>query len=302
MQLPGPGEIYLDHVGWYVPDLDEVARAFGRLGFALTPYALHGDRDPVSGDIIPLGSANRLAMLESGYLEFLTDVEGTDTTVTRHLRDRMEHYVGVHLTAFSVADAETEAARLQAAGIAIQPTVNLRRSVEAADGNEAEAAFTVVRAGFDWFPEGRMQVLTHHTPEHVWQPRFMARDNAIVGLAEAVFSVDDPEASASRLADFTGRPARATEHGMEIGLDRGKLSFVDPDGIGRALGISGAPDAPATAAVGLISRDLAVTRDYFLGRDIRLAEQRADRLVVDAGEALGAALVINPVGRGTGFD
>ena len=100
MNLPGPGEIYLDHVGWYVPDLDEVARVFGKLGFPLTPIALHGDKDPNTGEVIPQGSANRLAMLEHGYLEFLTDVEGTDTPVSRHMRDRMDQYIGVHLTAF----------------------------------------------------------------------------------------------------------------------------------------------------------------------------------------------------------
>lgn len=282
MNLPGPGEIYLDHVGWYVPDLDEVARVFGGLGFPLTPIALHGDKDPKTGEVIPQGSANRLAMLEHGYLEFLTDVEGTDTPVSRHMRDRMDQYIGVHLTAFSVADAGAETARLQTTGITLQPTVNLRRSVEAADGTEAEAGFTVIRAGFDEFPEGRIQTLTHLTPEHVWQDRFIARDNGIIGLSEAVYSVPDPEASAARLAVFTGRAPRAADGGMEIILDRGKLRFVAVDHFG--------------VAVGLVSRDLAQTRDYFLEHDIRLAEQSAERLVIDAGQALGAELVITPAG------
>ena len=153
-RLPGPGEIYLDHMGWYVPNLEDVARAFGRLGFPLTPVALHGDADPKTDNIIPQGSANRLAMLEHGYLEFLTDVDGTDTPVTRHMLYRMGQYIGVHLTAFSVADAEAEAARLDAAGITLQPTVNLRRAVEAADGSQAIAAFTVIRAGFDQLSSG----------------------------------------------------------------------------------------------------------------------------------------------------
>ena len=292
VHLPGPGEIYLDHVGWYVPDLDQVAEAFGRLGFPLTPTALHGDADAKTGDIILQGSANRLAMLENGYLEFLTDVDGTDTPVTRHMRDRMGQYIGVHLTAFSVADAESEAARLETSGNTLQPTVNLRRSVEAADGSQAEAGFTVIRAGFGQFPEGRIQTLTHLTPEHVWQDRFIARDNAITGLSEAVFCVDDTEASAARLAAFTGRPARTTGRGMEISLDRGKLRFVRPGDIGPALGISGTPGPPATAAVGLVSRDLKQSRDYFLSQNIPLAVDSSERLVIGAEDALGAALVI----------
>jgi len=283
-RLPGPGEIFLDHVGWYVPDLDEVGRVFGGLGFPLTPIALHGDKDPDTGAVIPQGSSNRLAMLEHGYLEFLTDVSGTDTPVARHMRDRMGQYIGVHLTAFSVADADAEAARLAATGISLQPTVNLRRTVEAADGSEAQAGFTVIRAGFDQFPEGRIQTLTHLTPAHVWQDRFIARDNAIIGLAELVYSVPDPEASAARLAAFTGRTPSATEGGMEIILDRGKLRFVRADSFGTA--------------VGLVSRDLVQTWQYFRSRGIPLAEAGNGRLVVDAGQALGAALEITPAGAG----
>ena len=282
MNLPGPGEIYLDHVGWYVPDLDEVARVFGKLGFPLTPIALHGDKDPNTGEVIPQGSANRLAMLEHGYLEFLTDVEGTDTPVSRHMRDRMDQYIGVHLTAFSVADAGLETARLQTTGISLQPTVNLRRTVEAADGSEAEAGFTVIRAGFDQFPEGRIQTLTHLTPAHVWQDRFIARDNAITGLSEAVYLVPDPADSAARLATFTGRAPSATDGGLEITLDRGKLRFIRADHFG--------------VAVGLISTDLAQTRRYFRDNNIPLADESAERLVIDAAEALGAELVITPAG------
>lgn len=291
-QLPGPGEVFLDHVGWYVPDLDDVERVFGGLGFPLTPKSLHGDRDPKSGEFIPQGSANRLAMLENGYLEFLTDVEGTDTAVSRHMRERMAQYIGVHLTAFTVNDASAAAVQLEAKGIPLQPTVNLRRTVEASDGSEAEAAFTVIRAGFDVFPEGRIQTLTHHTPEHVWQPRFISSDNGIVGLTEAIFAVDDPEDSARRLAEFTDRPAQATDHGAAILLDRGRLRFIRPGDMQEALGIGGTPGAPATAAVGLFSRDLAQTRDYFQSKDIPLAVETADRLVIEPAHALGAALII----------
>ena len=55
---------------------------------------------------------------------------------------------------------------------------------------------------------GRLQVLTHRTPEHLWQSRYIARDNAITGLCEAVLAVPDPEASAERLTRFTGRGGR----------------------------------------------------------------------------------------------
>ncbi len=91
-----------------VPDIDAASKAFTRLGFPLTPYSVHGDRNPETGRIIPQGSANRLAMLERGYIEILTAVEGAATAVAQHLRNSMARYVGVHLIAFAVAGNSTE--------------------------------------------------------------------------------------------------------------------------------------------------------------------------------------------------
>ncbi len=58
--------------------------------------------------------------------------------------------------------------------------------------------------------------------------------NALIGLAEVVFSVADPTASAGRLAKFTGRSAIETETGMSVPLDRGKLTFFEPKDVPRS--------------------------------------------------------------------
>ncbi len=299
-QLPDRGEIYLDHVGWMVPDMDAATRAFTRLGFALTPYSLHGNQDPETGRMVQQGSANRLAMLERGYLEILTPVAGADTAMARHLKDSMGRYVGVHLIAFAVAEAEAAAGRLASAGFRLQPRVNLRRTIEAADGSQVQVAFTVVRARFGSIPEGRLQVLTHLTPEHMWQARYIARDNAIAGLCEVVLAVPDPAASAGRLARFTGRGARQTDGGSTISLDRGRLTFSTPEAIARRYGGLRSPPVPgpAMAALGLVSRDLDRTRGFLLGRGVGLLTDQPECLIVDPQDAMGAALVIEPEKNG----
>ncbi len=296
-QLPEAGDVFLDHVAWMVPDIEAAARAFTRLGFPLTPYSIHGDRDTETGAVIPQGSANRLVMLERGYLEILTPVADLDTIVTRDLYVSMERYVGVHLIAFTVTDAETEAKRLADAGFEIQPTVNLRRTVEAEDGSETEVAFTVVRAGFGSVPEGRIQMLTHLTPDEVWQGRYITRDNGITGLAETVFAVDDPKASAERLAQFTNRRTEETADGMAVALDRGRLRFLTPETVAEKFAGLVPPPAPSTAAMGFVSGDLAATRAYLKGRGVGLIADEPDRLIVDPGEAMGTALVIKGQGR-----
>src|SRR5690606_23109917 len=144
-QLPEPGQVFLDHVAWMVPDMAQATAVFEQLGFPLTPYAVHGDRDPGTGELKPVGTANRLAMLERGYLEILTPVEGVDTPVIRHMRAALAHHTGVHLLAFAVHDAGVAAREIAERGFRLQPTVHLKRQVEAEDGSQAEAAFTVVR-------------------------------------------------------------------------------------------------------------------------------------------------------------
>src|SRR5258706_16215094 len=117
-QLPQPGQIFLDHVAWMVRDIAAASAVFERLGFPLTPYSVHGDRDPATGALKPVGTANRLAMLSKGYIEILTTVDGVDSPDTRHFHSSVGHHTGVHLLAFTVADPATETKRIKARGMA----------------------------------------------------------------------------------------------------------------------------------------------------------------------------------------
>jgi hypothetical protein len=277
-----------------VPDLDEASRVFDRLGFPLTPYSVHGDRHPATGTLKPVGTANRLAMLPFGYIEILTTVEGIDTPDTRHVHSCIAHHTGVHLLAFTVTDPAQEAARISGSGIGMRPVVNLRRTVEAEDGSQTEVAFTVVRAEFDRFPEARMQLLSHHTPEHMWQKRYLSQDNGLEALVGATIVSDDPEEAAGRFAAFTGRAIDRQAQPLAIRLDRGTLQFVDQRGAAEQFGHSSKPSAPAVAAIRITSRDLDKTRDFLLSQGLRPGALDPTHLLIDQSEALGAHLVIVP--------
>ena len=293
-QLPEPGQVFLDHVAWMVPDITEAAAVFERLGFPLTPFSVHGDRDPATGALKPVGTANRLAMLPQGYIEILTSVEGVDTPDTRHFESSISRHVGVHLLAFSVPEPKAEAARIAAAGIAMRPVVNLRRTIEAEDGSAAEVAFTVVRAEFAHFPEARTQLLAHHTPDHMWQRRYLPADNAIEGLAGATILAENPRAAAERFAVFTGREINPEASPLAIGLDRGFLQFVDARGAAEQFGQVAEPRPPAVAAITLTSRDLDKTRDFLLSQGFHPGAIDPSHLLIDQSEALGAHLIIVP--------
>jgi Glyoxalase-like domain len=292
-QTPGPGQIFLDHVGWFVPDMEVAARAFEKLGFTLTPFSVHGDRDPATGELKPLGTANRLVMLEEGYLEILALHGGVTNPSVERMKTSMARHVGVHLIAMTVAESLSEAKRLEKDGFALNPAINLRRTIEAEDGTQVEVAFTVIRPKEGVHPEGRIQVLTQHTPEHMWQRRYVKNDNAITALRGVMLVVDDTDEVKQRLGRFTARAAQKRSDHQLIKLDRGHLRIFKKAEAEAYLGGVKVPAAPAMAALGFVSRDLAKTRAFLKSRGLKLAGDTLDRIIVDATDGMGAYLIIS---------
>src|SRR3977135_669230 len=107
-QLPAPGAVFLDHVAHFVPEMEAAAAALERCGFRPTPFTAQTNR--VDGMPVPAGTGNRCAMLRQGYVEILTAT--ADTELARQLRERIADHVGLHLAAFSSADAGAEHQRL----------------------------------------------------------------------------------------------------------------------------------------------------------------------------------------------
>ncbi len=124
------------------------------------------------------------------------------------------------LAAFAVADAANAHRRLAAEGFRVRPLVKMQRPVETEVGAD-QAAFTIARVEPDVMPEGRIQMLTHHTERAVWQKRWLAHPNSAIGLIDVVIAVADVAEAARRFARFTGRAATPTPGGAHLRLDRG---------------------------------------------------------------------------------
>src|ERR1043166_5836694 len=102
-QKPAPGELYLDHIAHFVPDLGAAARVAELLGFKVTPESAHRAQGA------PAGTSNRTIMLEEGYIEILAPT--LETPHAQRVRERMARYEGVHLACFGTPRAEPAAAR-----------------------------------------------------------------------------------------------------------------------------------------------------------------------------------------------
>ena len=181
-QVPAPGELTLDHVAYFVPHIDAASDALERLGFCLTPFSAQSHRLEPGGPVVPAGTGNRCVMLERGYLEFLTPIG--DTSVATQLRIGIKRYVGVHSIIFGTSAPDDDYARLEKAGFAPLPPIALQREIATARDMQI-ARFTVVRTSPGTMAEGRIQFCQHHTPQWVWQERWVAHPNLAVALKGA---------------------------------------------------------------------------------------------------------------------
>ena len=90
---------------------------------------------------------------------------------------------------------------------------------------EDVAAFSVVRLMPGEMPEGRIQALTHRTPDTVWQPRWLTHRNGARALIDIVIAVADPDEAAGRFALFLRRAAADMRCGTALRVDRAVCSL-----------------------------------------------------------------------------
>ena len=233
-QKPAPGELFLDHVAHFVPDLGAAANLLEALGFIPTPESEHRAQG------VPAGTSNRCLMFEAGYVEILAPTLNTHNA--QRVRAHMQRYSGVHLACFGTPDARFEHARLAVQGFEPEPLVDLQRTVE---GGET-VRFSVVYVPPGKMPEGRVQYVQQLTPEVIWKDRFVAHPNGVTGLTAVYVVADDAAETAARWARFSGLLPRAEDGLVCLQAARGKIL------LGRKAAMPGnAPDAPALAGYAL---------------------------------------------------
>ena len=236
-QRPPAGELCLDHLGHFVPDLDAAAAVWEKVGFTVTPVSVH----QVGGK--PAGTSNRCVMLEEGYLELLAPT--LETPHAQRVRDRMKRFVGVHLACFGTPAAEAEHRRLADHGFEPEPVVSLQRTIESGE----LVRFRVVYVPPDKMPEGRVQYCEHLTPRQVWRDGYVNP----FGLSAVYVVADDPEEVAARWGRFGGLLPRLEDGFIRLDTARGQVRIARRSTIEEALGYS--PPAPALAGYALKCRD-----------------------------------------------
>jgi hypothetical protein len=263
-QLPSGDEIFFDHLGHFVRDPDAASRALARAGFAPTPASIQVNSDPAGG-ISPTGTGNITAMFSRGYIEVL--FKTSDTTLGREFDAALARHAGLHLAAFAVADAQKAHRRLATSGFRVRELLRMQRPVETEAG-AATAAFTIARVEPDVMPEGRIQMLTHHTEQAVWQKRWLTHRNSAIGLIDVVIAVADVEQAAQRFARFTDRASISTPHEAMLRLDRGGVLLVSHDALTEILPEVAVPTLPFIAGYAVGVQSLAAAETAVANADL----------------------------------
>lgn len=283
-QLPERDEVFLDHVGFFVENMDEAARRFGRLGFTVSEQNTHFNANE-AGELVPAGTVNRLITFRAGYLEVLA--ASSDTPLADQLRRLLQRYQGLHLIALGHADVAAIEPRIRAEGLELQPIVSLRRPIETPEG-EVTVGFTVLRTAPGVMAEGRVQYCQHLTPEHVWRPGMSDHANAAEALTEMLIVAEDVEETVRRYERFSLRPARREDGAAVIELHRGRLLIADADVAIRKLPGMSIPSLPYCAAITLRSSDLDRTAKVLAANDVEAVQRFPGQLAIGPGDGLGA--------------
>ena len=293
-QVPASGSLNLDHVAHFVPHIDSASSALESLGFTLTPFSAQSHRLEPGGPLTPAGTGNRCAMLQQGFLEFLTPTG--DTPIANQLRTAIKRYTGVHLIAFGTAAAEADHARAAKGGFEPLLPVALQRQIGTATG-EGTARFTVVRVPPGTMAEGRIQFCQHHTPELLWQDRWLDHPNRATALNCVILRVADAQEAAQRYARYTGLLAQLSGSVWRIATARGELLFLDRDTLHRRLNVV-PPSLPWIAGYVLESEDIEATGDYLRQARAQVHVLGNRRLMVTLPAPVGGVIVFEPKNAG----
>lgn len=265
-QLPASGDIFIDHIAFFVDQMPASALAMEQLGFQLTPYTPQSNAaGPGKPDIL-VGLANQCIMLQRGYVEILAIHKETGNPLIEQHRDALSRHTGLHLLAFSTDTPEQFHKHLDHKGFSPLPPVALRRTVDTSEG-EKELRFHVQRIALGQMPEGRVQALKHLTPDALWQKRWMSHPNGATALTDLLLCTDDLPETVERYERFTGLAPFEHKTAFIFVTGRGRLTVADPEWILDRLPGIALPPRPAFVACALAA-NLSDTRQHLDKNDI----------------------------------
>lgn len=285
----------IDHLVIAVHGFERARQVYGRLGFTLTPVARH-----------PFGTQNSLVQLQDSFLELLSVVEPDEFpvpppggfSVPRFNHRYLERHEGISMLVLDSKDAEADARAFAEAGIQSFVPFEFGRDAAQPDGSVARVGFRLAFASDPWIPEAAFFTCQQLAPQHFWKPEYQRHTNTAVDIAELLMVSDAPSDHHAFFEAFAGtRDVHATSMGLRVETARGTIRINTPDAV-RAVWGNAIPVAdyrtPRFAGFTISVADITAAKGC-LDRAGIAHDKRGDRLVVAAGDAMGAAVAFEPV-------
>ena len=189
---------------------------------------------PERSDEGPWATANRCAILGTGYLELIGVVDNTAFNPWEKFLSRFE---GLHLLALRVGNADAAYGELQNRTSTLNAPVQRERKLDV-EGCERTMRFRNIFSRDEAYPEGRYIILEHQTPDFLWQPRYQVHPNGAQSLSRVMVCADDVASQSARLAALIGRPAVGLPGGpFHFDLSGGgRIELYDPPGFESRFG------------------------------------------------------------------
>lgn len=259
----------IDHLVLCVRDLDAARRTYMRLGFNLTPRAVH-----------PFGTGNSLAQFHGNFLELLTVVDPAKISPAKdgefsfgaYNADFLRRREGFSMLVFESDNARADREAFAAAELTTYAPFEFSRKARLPDGNDATVAFSLAFVTDARMPEAVFFTCQQHAPQFFWKPDYQLHPNGALAVVEAVMAAAEPAALADFFAGVQGPEAvRRLDGQLEVATSRGRVTLLSPTLAAErfpGVPLRGAPETPHFIGYRVAVRDLDTLRLRFDASDV----------------------------------
>ena len=247
----------IDHLVLCVRDLDRARRLYERLGFTVTPRALH-----------PFGTGNHLIQCKGNFIELLAVVEPAKIVAARpggfsfgdHNARFLKGGEGMSMLALFSDDARRDQGEFAANGLDTYPVFNFSRRATLQDGRQVTVAFSLAYVTDARLPGIALFVCQQHAPEYFWKPEYQRHANGAAIVSEVVMVADEPAALRALFEKLEGAEnVKAGDGSLTVNTARGRIVVLTLSAFARrfpAAAVPAAGAAPRFAAYRVAVADL----------------------------------------------
>lgn len=260
----------IDHLVLCVRHLEAARRTYARLGFTLTPHAVH-----------PWGTGNSLAQLHGNFIELLTVDDpakiapgsAREFSFGGYNDDFLKRREGCSMVAFASSDARRDRDEFASAGLTTYAPFDFARQARQPNGHDATVAFSLAFLADARMSELTLFVCQQRAPEFFWRPEYQRHANGALAIEEIVLVAPDPAALAGLFERFQGDEAvRGGDGRLDVATARGRITVLSPELAAErcpGLPLAGAPESPHVIGCRIAVSDLDAVRMRFDASDVR---------------------------------